>query len=414
MLKIAMLSTGEEVLHGDITDTNAAWLSELFFAEGFELYKRSTVGDNCKTLAEELLMLSLNSDVLIVNGGLGPTSDDLTAEIAAEVSEQPLVRFDAWITQMEAFFSRRGKTMADSNIKQAMLPEQSTMLDNPIGTACGFRLTINDCECYFTPGVPTEFKKMVVEQIVPDLQQRFPEQVGQACHRIYTFGSSESELAGLLESVPLPEGYQLGYRSYVPFIEIKLFGPKNDQETAFAVIQNLHKPIMRWVVSIDKPMIEFLSDCVSESNLTISLAEEATGGWMTNWYSEQPSLFAQVQSSWVIGSSLAERMKEQASLAAVLGLSGATRSKNQSDIGVATGRYDEGQFAVAISTPDGEWGQTLAFNRQYSNADRKCVISTIVSDMLLRYLTKKPIFRDYSSLTQVKQLYIPASQLPES
>ncbi|MGC9459608.1 molybdopterin-binding protein, partial [Vibrio genomosp. F10] len=84
MTKIAMLSTGEEVLYGDIVDTNAAWLSRLFFANGFSLYKRSTVGDSLVALKEEILMLSFNCDVVIVNGGLGPTTDDLSAAAAAE------------------------------------------------------------------------------------------------------------------------------------------------------------------------------------------------------------------------------------------------------------------------------------------------------------------------------------------
>ncbi|MFA0004275.1 molybdopterin-binding protein, partial [Vibrio splendidus] len=91
MTKIAMLSTGEEVLHGDIVDTNAAWMSAEFYQHGFALAKRSTVGDQMNALVEELLMLSFNYDVVIVNGGLGPTTDDMSAAAAAAASEQKLV-----------------------------------------------------------------------------------------------------------------------------------------------------------------------------------------------------------------------------------------------------------------------------------------------------------------------------------
>src|SRR5690606_13102651 len=169
MLKIAMLSTGEEVLHGDITDTNAAWLAREFFESGFSLSKRSTVGDEKSALVEELMMLSFNSDVVIVNGGLGPTSDDLSAAAAAQAAEQQLVLSPEWLKVMEAFFAQRQVKMPESNIKQAMLPEKATIIDNPIGTACGFKMQINDCWFYFTPGVPKEFKRMVSEQILPDL-----------------------------------------------------------------------------------------------------------------------------------------------------------------------------------------------------------------------------------------------------
>ncbi|WP_235862489.1 molybdopterin-binding protein, partial [Vibrio gazogenes] len=165
MLKVAMLSTGEEVLHGDIQDTNATWLSSLFFEQGYPLTKRSTAGDNRQMLRDEILMLALNSDILIVNGGLGPTSDDLSAEVAAEAAEQQLVLFPDWLETMKARFVQRNLVMSDSNIKQAMLPEHATILDNPIGTACGFRVEIHDCLCYFTPGVPSEFQKMISEQV---------------------------------------------------------------------------------------------------------------------------------------------------------------------------------------------------------------------------------------------------------
>ncbi len=103
MLKIAMLSTGEEVLHGDIVDSNAAWLAREFYQFCFSLAKRARVGDSLPALVEELMMLSFNSDVVIVNGGLGPTGDDITAQAAAQAAEQPLVLNADWLSQLEAF-----------------------------------------------------------------------------------------------------------------------------------------------------------------------------------------------------------------------------------------------------------------------------------------------------------------------
>ena len=188
MLKIAMLSTGEEVLHGDIVDTNAAWLSEKFFQRGFSLSKRSTVGDSKSALVEELMMLSFNYDVVIVNGGLGPTTDDVSAEAAAEASGCELELYSQWMDKLEKHFSSRGMPMPESNRKQAMLPQGSIILDNPIGTACGFSLTFNDCDFYFTPGVPSEFYLMVESIVLPALNERHDNVVGFDCSKLYTFG----------------------------------------------------------------------------------------------------------------------------------------------------------------------------------------------------------------------------------
>lgn len=134
---------------------------------------RMTVGDNLEELAAALTQRSQIADVLIVNGGLGPTSDDLSALAAATAVGEGLVKHPEWIARMEAFFSERGRVMAPSNRKQAQIPASAEVVDNPIGTAYGFMLTLNRCLMFFTPGVPSEFKRMVDEQIVPRLREHF-------------------------------------------------------------------------------------------------------------------------------------------------------------------------------------------------------------------------------------------------
>ena len=411
MLKLAMLSTGEEVLHGDIVDTNASWLSSLLFEEGYGLSKRSTVGDSHKALAEELTLLTLNSDVLIVNGGLGPTTDDITTEIAAEIAETELELYPEWLQKLESFFAARNQTMPDSNVKQAMLPVGSVIIDNPIGTACGFRSVINDCVCYFTPGVPSEFKRMVAEQIVPDLKLSFPEVVGQDCHRIYTVGCSESELAQRLDTLPLPPEYQLGYRSYIPFIEVKIFGPKGDVEGAVALVAEIRNQVEDWIVSIDQPMLARLGECVARTEVTLALAEQSTSGWLSNWLFSDPNVNEAKGSSWILSPSIAGSMTEQDALSAALALAAATKEKSVTDIAIATGDYSGRTFALALSTPYGEWAQSCSFSRDYSTEDSKVMIGTIAADMLLRYLTGKPVFGEYRFATTLKKIYLPIESL---
>ncbi len=411
MLKVVMLSTGEEVLHGDIVDTNAAWLSRLFFEQGFELTKRSTVGDSASRLREELMMLSLNSDVVIVNGGLGPTTDDLTTEVAADLAEQELVLSDFWVQRLTDFFAKRGKEVTEVNLKQARLPKEAELIDNPIGTACGFKLTINDCVFYFTPGVPSEFKMMVEQQILPDLRDSYPDHNGLDCHKIYTLGSSESALADLLDPIPLPQGYMIGYRSYIPFIEIKLFGPRGDDEVAYKVIEAIYKRVARWTISIDKTMLEQLSESLNDKKMTYSLAEESTSGWIANYFSNDETVHSYMGSCWVLGPTVSQNIPHEDKLSAALALAGATKAKSNTNLSLVTGQMDNNQFCLALSAPEGEWGQILECRRNLTREDIKTVIGTIAADMLLRYLTSKPVFGQYNIANEVKKLHLPANVL---
>ncbi|ECQ3410682.1 nicotinamide mononucleotide deamidase-related protein YfaY [Salmonella enterica] len=235
MLNVEMLSTGDEVLHGQIVDTNAAWLADFFFHQGVPLSRRNTVGDNLDSLVAILRERSQHADVLIVNGGLGPTSDDLSALAAATAKGEGLVLHQAWLTEMERYFQQRGRVMAPSNRKQAELPASAEFINNPVGTACGFALQLNRCLMFFTPGVPSEFKVMVEKEILPRLRARFSLPEPPLCLRLTTFGRSESDLAQRLDSLPLPPGVTMGYRSSMPIIELKLTGPATQREAMLAL-----------------------------------------------------------------------------------------------------------------------------------------------------------------------------------
>ncbi|KJY81569.1 damage-inducible protein CinA [Vibrio galatheae] len=413
MLKIAMLSTGEEVLHGEIIDTNAAWLSQRFFEQGFSITKRATVGDELSALVEELMMLSFNCDVVIVNGGLGPTSDDLSAQAAAQAADIELVLYPEWLQKLEAFFSARGVTMPESNRKQAMLPQGSVLLDNPIGTACGFKVSFNECDFYFTPGVPSEFKLMVEQQVLPDLKKVHLEVVGQECSKLYTFGTSESALSDKLDKVHLPDGYTLGYRSYLPYIEVKLFGPKNDLDNRVKLLQIIFNLIESNVVSVDESMQDHVAYLIHERKQSISTAEQSTYGSLSHWLQSKQVAAEYCGHGWVLGERVAVGEDGGDPLAAVFALAGATKDKCGTDIAIVTGKVTDKTFSLAVAAPEGEWGQTLSFNRTYTREERTLVITTVAADMLRRYLSGKTMFVQYSSLTRSKEMFVPRSALSE-
>ncbi|MDV7102864.1 CinA family nicotinamide mononucleotide deamidase-related protein [Vibrio sp. TH_r3] len=411
MINIAMLSTGEEVLHGDIIDTNAAWLSRRCYDEGFSLSKRTTVGDQKKELVNELVALSLNHDVVIVNGGLGPTSDDLTSEAAAIAADTELELFSEWLEAMEKMFARTGRKMHESNLKQAMLPKTSQIVNNPVGTACGFTMQINNARFFFTPGVPSEFKVMVNEQILPSLKRLFPENKPFEVSRLYTFGLGESGIAMNLDNIVMPEGFELGYRSYLPFIEVKLFGPADQPESRIDLLKIIYSHLGDNVVSVDEPMLENLGSLLIDSNKQVSVAECATGGYLSSSLQLNEKTCGQFKQAWVLNKVESLENTDQDPIASALALAASIREKTVVDIGLSIGSIMDKKFAIALSTPLGEWGQLFELRRQYDREDQAKIISTLLLDMLRRHEEKKPIFGQYGSVERIRELYIPVSHL---
>lgn len=411
MLNIAMLSTGEEVLHGDIVDTNAAWLSRRFYEEGFALSKRTTVGDKKKALVNELISLSLNHDIVIVNGGLGPTTDDLTAEAVAVAAEQELRLFPEWVEVMQAMFARLGRKMHDSNLKQAMLPEKAEIVDNPVGTACGFTLMINGARFFFTPGVPSELKHMVDGEILPYLKKTYPDTLAFEVSRMYTFGLGESGIATHLDKIVLPEGFELGYRSYIPYIEVKLFGPANQPEARLSLLKIIYAHLGENVVSVDEEMLDNIGDLLAESQRRVSVAESATGGYLSSSLQMNKKTHNYFKQAWVLNKIDSFDNHEQDPIAAALALAASIREKTGSEIGLAVGKISENKVAVSLSTSSGEWGQWVELSRNYNPQDQAKVIAAIVLDMLRRHEESKPIFGKYGFIHRIRELFVPAALL---
>lgn len=251
-MRIEIISTGDEIVTGLVVDTNAAWLSALLLEQGWQVRRRLTVGDNLADLKAALQESADRAEVVLVCGGLGPTADDLTAQAAAEAFEQPLALFPDWLATMAERYASRGRIMAQSNSKQAWLPRDCDILDNPVGTACGFVVSHpashGQSRLFFTPGVPFEFKQMVHEQILPRLKVLAGEETDTELRRFYTFGISESALSDKLDGAPWPAGIELGYRSSMPLIELKLIGHGASAADMDAAEARLLGEIAPWLV----------------------------------------------------------------------------------------------------------------------------------------------------------------------
>ena len=195
---IEIICTGDEVLTGKIVNTNFSYMAQKLEDVGLSVHWGTTVGDDRDSLLHAFLHAGERADAVIVNGGLGPTVDDLSQEIAAQAAGVELVLNEEWLATMEAFFARRSRVMPPNNRKQAMLPARAEMLDNPIGTACGFAMDIGKARFFFTPGVPRELRRMLEEQIIPRLLAKSGAQTAIYLKRFHSYGLGESHVDQLL------------------------------------------------------------------------------------------------------------------------------------------------------------------------------------------------------------------------
>lgn len=383
-----MLSTGDEVLNGEINDTNATWLSKRFFDEGMSLTSRMTVGDKKENIAAALVALSHHSDVVIVNGGLGPTSDDLSAEAMALALDVELILEEAWLNTMRERYEKTGKIMPESNNKQAMLPKGMSMIPNPVGTACGFMGYLNKCFFYFTPGVPFEFKQMVNKEILPNLQKKYQIEEIPNITRFFTFGLSESWINDQFIDLPIKNKMSLGYRSALPFIEIKLLSKPSDGSTALICAQ-IKEILADNIVSENKSMLDNITMLLKQNNERLALCEYFTAGYLTAWLNQSEEFKGFFEQAWI------KSQSDEASndpLNEVILSAQKAREKANVSIGMASGQCHQHTLGLAISTPKGDFALLVEVKKELVPHHALAYCSTLLLDMLRRYLESKSIF----------------------
>jgi len=232
---LEIFSQGEEVVTGQTVDTNAAWLSEHVVAMGFTVTRHTAVGDKLDDLVTLLREISVRADCCICTGGLGPTSDDLTAEAVAKAFDLPLEFDDVAFEQIKRFFMLRNRPMPESNRKQAMFPKGAERIDNAWGTAPGFSLQVGRCWFAFVPGVPLEMRHLFSESIQPTLASRFLLQPGKLI-TIKTLGVGESAIQERISAIEIPPQVQLGFRASPDDVQTKLLFPHDYPEAAVAAL----------------------------------------------------------------------------------------------------------------------------------------------------------------------------------
>ena len=244
-MKAEIIAIGSELLLGQLLDTNTSYIAKRLAENGIELVQTSTVGDDLQRMKEVIKEATDRSHIVITTGGIGPTEDDLTRQAVAEVFERPLVFQPHLMEQIEALFKKRGFRMAESNRKQAYIPEGSVPIENPKGTAPGFIVEYAKGSIISIPGVPLEMEYLMENTVIPYLRRRF-----DIKHQVIQYkvlracGLGESAIGLQIKDLMARDrNPSVGTLASIGDIRIRITAKANNPEQASSLIENVEKEI---------------------------------------------------------------------------------------------------------------------------------------------------------------------------
>ncbi len=288
--QLALLLTGNELMSGDTVDSNSALIAAHLGDAGMEVGEKCTVGDEPDKLLASLDRLTRAYPAVVINGGLGPTRDDLTSEVVAKLAGVALVENPEALAHVESWCSRRRITPNPANLKQALVPQGSALIDNPRGSALGFALEVNGCLVLTTPGVPSELAAMMQE-----LVEKLGVQLGGTSRhikRLQTFGIGESSVEERVKEfgADWPDRVSLGFRAGMPQLELKLSVDSEqdlpEQRHAMAMLDAAFGDHI--LGEGDTRLAARLQDVLREQGKSMTTAESCTGGLIASMMTREP------------------------------------------------------------------------------------------------------------------------------
>ncbi len=296
-----MLTIGDELLRGEIVDSNKSFLSDRLLSLDIETRFHGSVRDDPEDMTDAFRRAAERSEIVLVSGGLGPTRDDLTIEILARTFGRELVLDEASLEAIRAFFARFGRTMAKNNEKQAWLPEGAEALPNPVGTAPGTHLRVEGTSFFCMPGIPRELHLMMDEQVLPRIA------AGREGGRVVrsrflrTFGLGESNLDELLADIAQDGDVTLGFRTAFPDNHLRPLTRGASAEDADAKLERVVAVVReRLGVMVygegDETLEEVVGGLLARAGQTVAVAESCTGGLLAERLTRVPG-----SSGWFLG-----------------------------------------------------------------------------------------------------------------
>lgn len=293
-MRIDILTIGNELLNGDLADTNTQRLARFARARGLFIQAAQTVPDTLEAIVAALGRAAARADVVLVSGGLGPTSDDLTLEAAARFAGVELVVHTPTVQRLEARFAERGLTMTPNNLRQARVPADAEVFDNPVGTAPHVQLQVGATRLFFLPGVPHELARLADEYLGPWFERHAPvRRYRSAVFR--TFGKTESAVASLIESAVTPDPrMHVAYRAHFPEIQVSLHIDEADAGEAERLLLATSAVVRERLGDIvfseraDEGLVEVVAAALVARGETLALAESCTGGLVARMCTDLP------------------------------------------------------------------------------------------------------------------------------
>jgi nicotinamide-nucleotide amidase len=284
-LRISILCTGDEILDGRIEDSNSRFLIGKISEFGVKVQQILASRDSIEGIEQSIRYLLLSSDLLIISGGLGPTSDDLTREAVAKFVGKPLYQDDDTLSDLKELYRQRKRVFDSSNIKQATFPEASRILKNPVGTAAGFHCVWSDSgklerNIFVVPGVPHELKRMYADHIAPFVAQRSGLAAAPKVRYFHVFGRPEAKVGELVERDGVPPGISISYRAHYPEIIVKI---SSDGAAIDSFADKSSLALGNDFIFSNLPeqtLDETVHALLIEKKKTISVAESCTGGML--------------------------------------------------------------------------------------------------------------------------------------
>ena len=405
-MKAEIITIGDEILIGQIVDTNSAFIAKELNKIGISVKQISTVEDERSHILEALNEAKVRADIIIITGGLGPTKDDITKDCLCEFFEDKLVNNEEVLKHIEFLFEKYIDTpISDLNRKQAMLPSKALALMNKFGTAPGMWFESEGKAYVSLPGVPFEMKALIEDEVIPRLQQNFKRPV--ILHKtVLTYGMGESAIAEKIEDWEdgLPPYIRLAYLPNLGRVRLRLTAKGDNEEhlknSVESLISDLHSIIGDIIVGYedDEPVEIQISRLLLKNKATIATAESCTGGRLGSLFATPPgasnyykgSVVSYATSSKVDVLKIDKKLIEEHSVVSeevAMAMAKNVREIFKTDYAISTtgnagpakgdSDADIGTVFIGIATPDKVYAKKFTFGNHRDKVIGKAVNKSI-------------------------------------
>lgn len=301
-----LINIGDELLIGQVVNTNAAFIGQQMTAAGFELTDVITIGDDGLAIREAVERAMSKTDVVLMTGGLGPTKDDITKKVICDIFQRELVIDEATLKQVTEMFAARGMELTETNRQQAAVPEGCVVLTNTLGTAPGLWLEKDGKVLISLPGVPFEMEKLIKDEVLPRLKAGKFRSSSLLYKVVQCTNITESGLSDMLEEYEkqLPEGFKLAYLPKPGIIRLRLTAEGNDTEQMQTTLDQQFDLLKQQVAAYaftdeDIELEEVVGRLLVKTGKTMATAESCTGGYIAHLITSVPGSSRYFQGSLV-------------------------------------------------------------------------------------------------------------------